>query len=1041
MASFISGMTDVNANSTLFTPDYNFLRYTLDKRTQNYEQGLSQVSSAYNFLNSELSSPINSKRRDEYLKNAQNQLKQISMSDLSQQQNVEAANNVFAPMATDKAFLYDATATAANKKELAQMEEWRNSPDIEQRKKFNQELYDLVSSDLDGIKNDKTGDISKYNYKGRKAVAYFDPEELIEKEAKAQGFKVVTETDGGKYIYKITDGPDSRQNYKDFANTVLRGNNVFQNQNWMLAEARDNNLLKQAKLVPENAGKTDDQIRKEFGIKTFNANRASNKTVLNSYAKAAEDAAADYTSYATANQALISTKGPGYEDALQILNDKAQKAKASQSQYDVNKGNFETNFGGKDLDEKSEDLSKKREEYGNKFITDSKNIFYNQYFDDAIERFADIKASGGSKEILENKAYFESYKMLNESQKILNDRLDKLEKDQLKEQEIGIKDREETRKENKDADALARAGIKGTGTKGSKSGEQEVTYVGISGTEISKTEVLQRLKTETNNALSQANSLLMNQNGGVLNILPEWGIDEKYVPILRDAFSKMYAPHQGNIKWNQKDIDAMNAMVQGMLKWGENTNNKELVKEIRDEMSDKTKGAAGYKFTKLLDLGISGMKIDDKTMQHLPYINQIQEFKKHMATVDANSALIMAGEKAFVQSITKDKNSDFKKLLNDDKTGIIDKSTVTGWFKNKKKNIESMNPGLELTDDIIDKLSDGYINNTLKLDNANGQDLTLGKLHMILPSSGSASYYGEGVYLNNKEKDDVGNSVLKILPDEFAKLKKKADENLIIPGKEIEQLRQNAAQASSIFNLGGNSKKEMGTLLSSVTQHSSQLLTKGESGTYPPVESDEVREKIRTLINDPANIQSMKVFPLHTSNNGLAVEVTISEKDKKDGDKLNANGTYVFPINVGDRTPEALKIFNIGDKLDEYRRLSNNGITEPQTIHDYSGMGVRIKIQPDGSNSNTGNLIVERQVIDPTTGKYKEEFERLPKNDNFNQRYDLNNINFNDLNDLLYNNYVIPFVQERAKYQQQQNKTINAGGSGSITIPKIVFKP
>jgi len=1034
MATFISGMTDVNANSTLFTPDYNFLRYTLDKRTQNYEQGLSQVSSAYNFLNSELSSSVNSKRRDEYLKNAQNQLKQISMSDLSQQQNVEAANNVFAPMATDKAFLYDATATAANKKERAQMEEWRDSPDIEQRKKFNQELYDLVSSDLDGIKNDKTGDISKYNYKGRKATAYFDPQDLIEKEAKAQGFKVVTESDGGKYIYKITDGPDSRQNYHDFANNVLRGSNVFQNQNWMLAEARDNNLLKQARLAPENAGKTDDQIRKDFGIKTFNANRNSDKTVLQSYAKAAEDAVADANSYAVANQALLNSKGPGYEDVLQIYNDKAQKAKALMSQYDVNKGNFETNFGGKDLDETSQDLSKKREEYGNKFMTDSKSIFYNQYFDDAVERFANIKAAGGSKEILENKAYFESYKMLNESQKILNDRLDKLEKDQLKEQEIGIKDREETRKEDKDA--LARSGLTGvgsSGSKGTKSGEQEVTYLGPSGTEISKIDALKRFKTETSNALAQANTLLMNQNGGVLNILPQWGIDEKYIPTLRDAFSKMYTPHTGDIKWNQKDIDAMNAMVQGMLTWGKNTKNDELVKEIQAEMSDKSKGAAGYKFTKLLDLGISGMSIDDKTMQHLPYIHQIQEFKKHMATVDANSALITTAEKAFVQSIRTSKDQTYKGLLNDAGTGLIDENTVKTWFQKSKKEIKALNKGEDLTSDDLEKISRMYMNNTLGY-----KPVFIGVPDESGDIGKSTPDYAI-ITLGNK-KVTIPGDVLRTTPMEFNKLSVKMKDNLIIPGKEIEQLKENAAQASSVFSLGGATKKEMGTLLSAVTQHSSELLTKGESGTYPPVETDEVREKVRNLLNDPANVEGMKVFPLHTSNNGLAIEVTIKEKDKKDGDKLDANGTYVFPINVGDRTPETLKIFNIGDKLDEYRRLSTNGVTEPQTIHDYSGMGIRIKIQPDGANSNVGNLIVERQVLDSTTGKYKQEFERLPQSPNFTGRYDLNSINYNDLNDLLYNNYIVPSIQQRYNYQMQQNKITNVGG-GSVTIPKIVFKP
>ena len=39
----------------LYTPDFTFLRYILDKKTSSYEAGLKQASSAYNNLKKELS--------------------------------------------------------------------------------------------------------------------------------------------------------------------------------------------------------------------------------------------------------------------------------------------------------------------------------------------------------------------------------------------------------------------------------------------------------------------------------------------------------------------------------------------------------------------------------------------------------------------------------------------------------------------------------------------------------------------------------------------------------------------------------------------------------------------------------------------------------------------------------------------------------------------------------------------------------------------------------------------------------------------------
>jgi len=118
-----------NLDPVLYTPDFSFLKYVLDKKTSNYEQGLKQASSAYQKLQKELTDPTNVKRRDEYLQNAQTQIQQIASSDLSNIQNVNYAESVFQPMATDRAFAYDAYYTATHKQQLSILDAWSKSDD------------------------------------------------------------------------------------------------------------------------------------------------------------------------------------------------------------------------------------------------------------------------------------------------------------------------------------------------------------------------------------------------------------------------------------------------------------------------------------------------------------------------------------------------------------------------------------------------------------------------------------------------------------------------------------------------------------------------------------------------------------------------------------------------------------------------------------------------------------------------------------------------------------------------------------------------
>ena len=260
----------------LYTPDFSFLRYVLDKKTSQYEQGLQQASSAYNSLKKDLSDPVNAERRDQYLKNAQDQLQKIASSDLSLQQNVNFANSIFDPMATDKAFIFDSYHTQRIKKELSQMDNWKQSEDPEERKKYNPEIQEWLARDLNSLKNGK-GDVNNYKVEGRSAFAYVDPQAILDKAVKDKGFEYKVDELGQPYIVTTKGGVGGVENYRTFAENVLASDPLYQQQLGILGQAREEKVVEQYKKNPLYANATNEEIYKIAAKDSYNQHKEAQK--------------------------------------------------------------------------------------------------------------------------------------------------------------------------------------------------------------------------------------------------------------------------------------------------------------------------------------------------------------------------------------------------------------------------------------------------------------------------------------------------------------------------------------------------------------------------------------------------------------------------------------------------------------------------------------------------------------------------------------------------------------------------------------------
>ena len=201
MATFIPNVTDVFPEPSLFTPDFSFMDKMLSRRQSMYDQGWSQVNSAYNFVNKDLTNPENVKNRDIFLKQAKDNLKSLSSMDLSQHQNVMSANSVFEPWVNNTKALGDATLTSHWKQQEQMGEGYRLE---DGGKLFNQTNIDYVKKQRMAFANDAADSWEDYYRNKRSYTPYYDYHKEVTdlmKDFKPSTYKI----DRVKGLYKYTD--------------------------------------------------------------------------------------------------------------------------------------------------------------------------------------------------------------------------------------------------------------------------------------------------------------------------------------------------------------------------------------------------------------------------------------------------------------------------------------------------------------------------------------------------------------------------------------------------------------------------------------------------------------------------------------------------------------------------------------------------------------------------------------------------------------------------------------------------------------------
>ena len=219
MATYLPNITDVIPEPALFTPDFSFLDTMLRRRQGLYEQGFAQVNSAYNFVNRSVTNPYSSKVRDTFLKQAQDNLKNLSSLDLSQQQNVKTAAGVFEPFVKNRGVLADMALTSHWDQQESIAESYRLK---DGGKEYSDDNINYVRMQRQAFANDDISTVGDYYSSKRSFTPYYDWNKEIKdamKEFKPSSTKI--ERINNMYMVTTKDASYTKEEINKYLGSVL----------------------------------------------------------------------------------------------------------------------------------------------------------------------------------------------------------------------------------------------------------------------------------------------------------------------------------------------------------------------------------------------------------------------------------------------------------------------------------------------------------------------------------------------------------------------------------------------------------------------------------------------------------------------------------------------------------------------------------------------------------------------------------------------------------------------------------------------------
>ena len=215
MATYLSGVTDYIPQIQPFAPDINLYAKVLQTKQSKYDANWQSLNNVYSqYFYADLSREDNQERRDELMKAIDGNLKKVSGLDLSLEQNVRQAKQLFTPFYEDKYLMRDMVYTKTYQQEMNRAMSAKNCVGKDCEGTYWDGGVELLNYQLDKFK--KAGLEESLNVATPSYTPYFDIMKEANELVKKYNYEIVMDSSQGGYIVREKNGPNAIGSLNDF---------------------------------------------------------------------------------------------------------------------------------------------------------------------------------------------------------------------------------------------------------------------------------------------------------------------------------------------------------------------------------------------------------------------------------------------------------------------------------------------------------------------------------------------------------------------------------------------------------------------------------------------------------------------------------------------------------------------------------------------------------------------------------------------------------------------------------------------------------
>ena len=207
MATYLQGVTDYIPEYQPFQPDLNFYSNVLQTKQTQYDTNWKALNKMYGqYYNADLTRDENVSKKDNYLKQIEFNLQRVSQLDLSLEQNVNQATQVFKPFYEDKGLVKDMAWTKNFMNQVGAAEGLKGSNVVAEREQYWNDGVLAMNYKRDEFKEASSEDA--LSFENVSYTPYVNTVAKAQEVAKAAGLSVesVDFSKDGKWIIKSKNG-------------------------------------------------------------------------------------------------------------------------------------------------------------------------------------------------------------------------------------------------------------------------------------------------------------------------------------------------------------------------------------------------------------------------------------------------------------------------------------------------------------------------------------------------------------------------------------------------------------------------------------------------------------------------------------------------------------------------------------------------------------------------------------------------------------------------------------------------------------------